>query len=114
MDLLPQMREYDSSWGDKVLTPYHQTGHVLTQAQLADFEAKAETQEAKIFEYVKRMPLFTVEDLEERVVLPLRTPHSSYIRAVANLRKQGRIRKCGQTRGRYDRPINIYERCDAV
>jgi hypothetical protein len=96
------------------LTSYHQTGHVLTQAQLADFETRAETQEAKVLEYVRRMPLFTVEDLEERAVLPLGTPHSSYIRAVANLRKQGRIRKCGQTRGRYDRPINIYERCDVV
>lgn len=114
MDLLPQVREYDSSWGDKVLSSYHQTGHVLTQAQLADFETKAETQEAKILVYVRRMPLFTVEDLEERVVLPLGTPHSSYIRAVANLRKRGLIRKCGQTRGRYDRPINIYERGDTI
>jgi hypothetical protein len=96
------------------LNSYHQTGHVLTQAQLADFETKAETQEAKILVYVRRMPLFTVEDLEERVVLPLGTPHSSYIRAVANLRKRGLIRKCGQTRGRYDRPINIYERGDTI
>ncbi|MDD3092294.1 MAG: hypothetical protein WC489_07910 [Patescibacteria group bacterium] len=90
-------------------TSYHPTGHTLTQAQLSDYERRAQTQEEKILAYVRtRLTRFTVEDLEDRVVLPVGTPHSSYIRAVSNLRRWGYVEAYDQTTGRYNRPIHIY------
>ena len=82
----------------------------LTQTQLTDYEVAARRQEAAILQILRRKPgfVFTCETLEDMRILRAGTPHSSYIRAIANLRKEEKIEKIGQVLGQYNRPINQY------
>lgn len=91
------------------MASYHQK-HELPSDLIELFEDKAESQEQKILAFIQEyFTLFTVETLEEYEVLPPGTPHSSYIRAVANLRSSGKIQVVDQVPGRYGRPINLYQ-----
>lgn len=88
---------------------YHQTNDVQ-QAELGKYEAKAQSQEAKVLAYFKNSPSMgiTIEHVQRDKVLPKKTPKSSLVRSISNLRKAGWIYKTGQTLGKYGRPINTY------
>jgi len=95
-----------------MIRSYHQK-HDLSQTQLKAYGMKAESQEREILIFLNRMTelepfSFTCETLEELGILGPGTPHSSYIRAIANLRKRGEIMKISQIEGQYRRPINLY------
>jgi len=85
--------------------------HDLTQTQLKAYGMRAESQEQEILTFLKGVGdpfFFTCETLERYGLLGPGTPHSSYIRAIANLRKRGEIVKVDQVMGRYRRPVNLY------
>ena len=77
--------------------------------QLAEYEARAETQEEKVLEFAKHNPEleFTAEDVG-RLILP-GTPRTSWGRALTNLERRGAlVRLDRQVEGSWGRPIYLY------
>jgi hypothetical protein len=88
---------------------YHQTV-LIPMDQAEEYDLKAQSQEERILRFMRKFSMieFTCESVESYNILPRNTPHSSYIRALANLLRDGKIKRCGQVKGRYGRPIHAY------
>lgn len=89
-------------------TPSYHVTQDLTQTQLDLFETAAQRQEdfvVKLF-MRKRRPLSAEEIKQE---FPPSVPITSIRRALTNLSNAGVVEKCGQDKGQYGRPINIYQ-----
>jgi hypothetical protein len=85
---------------------YYQTNE-LTARQTQIFEFKAESQERQILNIVASLSWksFTAEGLQP--FFP-GVPMTSLRRGLSNLKSAGKIERCGQTIGPYNRPVSTY------
>lgn len=95
------------------LTKWFSSYHQKTPAepeQVEVYEGKARAQEAKILAFFVAAPgeYYACHEVEYNHVLPPGTPHSSYIRAISNLCRDGKLVKGTVITGNYGRPVNTY------
>lgn len=88
---------------------YHQK-HDMPPAQVAAYEDQARTQDLKVLAFFEDHPgqYFACHDIEAAQVLPPRTPHSSYIRAISNLCTDEKLIRGTKVPGLLGRDVNTY------
>ena len=86
---------------------FHNT---TNETDLFGFEAKAQSQDAIVLEFLQSRinfnPTFTCEDIHN--ILLTDAPLTSARRAVSNLFNAGLIEKVGKVQGKYKRPIYLW------
>jgi DNA-binding PadR family transcriptional regulator len=90
---------------------YHAKPDGLSAEEVSQYELAAIAQDMVILKYIKSKPdntEFTSKYLESIHVLGKKTPYSSYVRAVSNLRTAGFITSKRKVKGKFGRIVNSY------